>query len=63
MRNYLTNRRDNTFDLFDDVFDTFFQPVLYTGRNSHIRADIKENEKEKETLLWVCQQHKRGIYH
>ena len=48
MRNYLTNRRDNTFDLFDDVFDTFFQPVLYTGRNSHIRADIKENEKEYE---------------
>ena len=48
MRNYLTNRKDNTFDLFDDVFDTFFQPVLYTGRNSHIRADIKENEKEYE---------------
>ena len=48
MRNYLTNRRDNTFDFFDDVFDTFFQPVLYTGRNSHIRADIKENEKEYE---------------
>ena len=51
MRNYLTNRRDNTFDLFDDVFDTFFQPVLYTGRNSHIRADIKENEKEYEFSL------------
>lgn len=48
MRNFLTNRNDNTFDFFDDVFESFFQPVLYTGRNSHIRADIKETENEYE---------------
>ena len=27
MRNYLTNRRDNTFDLFDDVFDCLYENI------------------------------------
>jgi len=48
MRNYLTNRRNNSpFDFFGDVFDDFFKPVFYT-RNDAMRTDVKERDGEFE---------------
>ena len=48
MRNYLTNRNFNTFDIFDDFFDSFFKPTTFNQKVGNMRADIKENEKEYE---------------
>lgn len=48
MRNFLTNRRnDSGFDFFDRAFDDFFKPVFYT-RSDNMRTDIKETDKEFE---------------
>ena len=48
MRNYLTNSRANGFNLFDDFFDSFFQPVVYTGKKGYMSTDVKETDKEIE---------------
>ena len=51
MRNYLTNRNFNTFDIFDDIFDNFFKPTVFSNKMAKMRADIKENEKEYELAV------------
>ena len=51
MRNYLTNRNFNAFDIFDDVFDNFFRPVSFSNKVANMRADVKENEKEYELVV------------
>ena len=51
MRNYLTNRNFNTFDIFDDIFDNFFKPVTFSNKVGNMRADVKENEKEYELAV------------
>ena len=51
MRNYLTNRNFNTFDIFDDFFDNFFKPTTFSNKVGNMRADIKENEKEYELAV------------
>ena len=51
MRNYLTNRNFNTFDIFDDIFDNFFKPTTFSNKVGNMRADIKENEKEYELAV------------
>ena len=51
MRNYLTNRNFNTFDIFDDLFDNFFKPATFSSKVGNMRADIKENEKEYELAV------------
>ncbi len=48
MRNYLTNRNFNAFDIFDDMFENFFKPVTFSNKVGNMRADIKESEKEYE---------------
>lgn len=43
MRNYLARKNDGWgFDLFNDVFDGFFNPSIYTSRNESMRTDIKQ---------------------
>ncbi len=51
MRNYLTNRNFNTFDIFDDFFDNFFKPTTFSNKVGNMRADIKESEKEYELAV------------
>ncbi len=42
MKNYLTRRNnDFGFGIFDDMFDEFFKPVVYTGRHS-MNTDVKK---------------------
>ena len=51
MRNYLTNRNFNAFDIFDDIFDNFFKPAAFSNKVGNMRADVKENEKEYELAV------------
>lgn len=51
MRNYLTRRNnDSPFNFFDDVFEDFFKPVVYTGRHT-MNTDIKETEQGFELAV------------
>ena len=51
MRNYLTRRNNNLgFNFFDDVFEDFFKPVVYTGRHD-MSTDIKETENGYELAV------------
>lgn len=46
MRNFLTTNNFNTFDIFDDMMNSFFKPTTFSSRAMQMRADVEENEKE-----------------
>ena len=45
MRNFLTTNNFNTFDIFDDMMNSFFKPDFYS-KPMQMRTDIEESEKE-----------------
>ena len=46
MKNFLSRRNDNDwgFNFFDDAFDNFFAPTLFTGHNVFMRTDVKQTD-------------------
>ena len=45
MRNYLSRRNnDFGFNFFDDVFENFFTPTVFTKKDYAMKTDVKETE-------------------
>lgn len=49
MKNYLQQRNNNSYDLFD-VFDDFFKPMFF-DESRDLRTDIKETDETYELEL------------
>lgn len=49
MKNYLQQRNNNNYDLFD-VFDDFFKPMFF-DESRDLRTDIKETDETYELEL------------
>ncbi len=51
MKNYLSRRNNDLgFSVFDDMFEDFFNPVVYTGRHS-MRTDVKKTDNGYELSI------------